>query len=104
MLLTVAEIPLAAMEYTIVFAGSDEAPVPAILLGIGQNENLYVDDQGAWNAKYIPAFVRRYPFVFTQSEDGRTLTLCVDEGCTGCNHDGRGERLFDADGERTGYL
>ena len=102
--LTVAEIPLAAMEYTIVFAGSDEAPVPAILLGTGKNENLYVDERGAWSAKYIPAFVRRYPFVFAQSEDGKTLTLCVDEDFDGCNRDGRGERLFDSERERTGYL
>ena len=32
------------------------------------------------------------------------LRLCIDEAFDGCNEDGRGERLFDADGEQTQYL
>ncbi len=48
--------------------------MPAVLLGIRDQENLYVDDNGAWNAKYIPAFVRRYPFVFS-SQDKNTFNL-----------------------------
>jgi hypothetical protein len=102
--LTAAEFPLAAPEYAIVFAGKDDDVVPLVILGAQKDQNLYVADDGSWKAQYIPAFVRRYPFVFAQSPDGKTLTLCIDEGFAGCNRDGRGERLFDADGERTGYL
>jgi hypothetical protein len=103
-ILTAVEIPLAAREYTIVFAGNDDVVVPVVILGIKDGENLYVKDDGGWDATYIPAFVRRYPFVFSQSDDGKTFTLCVDEDWAGCNREGHGEKLFDEPGERTEYL
>ena len=101
--LTAVEIPRAAREYTIVFAGEDEV-TPIAVVGVEGNENVYVSEDGTWNADYVPAFVRRYPFVFALSEDGKQLTLCVDESWGGCNNEGKGERLFDEKGERTPYL
>jgi len=97
------EFDAACAEYAIVFAGEDGAVMPVALLGIRDNENLYVDDNGGWNARYIPAFVRRYPFVFS-SADGARFTLCLDEEFPGVNRRGVGERLFDAEGARTQYL
>lgn len=102
--LTAAEFALAATEYTIVFAGSDEAVAPMVILGADKDQNLYVNEDNSWRATYIPAFVRRYPFVFAQGQDAKTLTLCVDEQFSGCNREGRGEHLFDSEGERTAYL
>jgi hypothetical protein len=102
--LTAVEIPLAAQEYTIVFAGTDDVVAPVAVLGIEGNENLYIAEDGNWNAKYIPAFVRRYPFVFSENEDKTQFTLCVDESWTGCNREGRGEKLFDENGEQSAYL
>ncbi len=67
-------------------------------------ENLFVDDDGRWDAGYVPAFVRRYPFVFANLSDRNRLTLCVDEASDALNHEGRGERLFDGAGARTTYL
>jgi len=101
--LTCVEFPRAAREYTIVFAGDKEV-VPVALLGTSDAENLYVSSEGEWSADYVPAFVRRYPFVFSMSEDKTKLTLCVDESWAGCNREGRGQRLFDDQGERTAYL
>ncbi len=98
------EFPNAAEEYSIVFAGEGESLLPVVLMGVREDENLYVDSDGGWAAKYIPAFVRRYPFVFSSADEGATLTLCIDEGFEGCNEEGRGERLFDAEGEQTQYL
>jgi hypothetical protein len=63
-----------------------------------------VDADGKWRGKYVPAFVRRYPFVFSQDDAQRTFTLHIDETFVGCNQAGRGERLFDADGAQTQYL
>ena len=105
--LMVAEFGSAAPEYTIVFGGSAGEIIPVALLGIRDAENLYVDEQGAWTGRYVPAFLRRYPFVFSSdnpNEADAVFTLCVDEEFAGCNDEGRGERLFDADGERTQYL
>ena len=67
-------------------------------------DNLFVDAEGAWQAKYIPAFARRYPYVFSSSDQGKTLTLCIDEEYPGLNTDDEGERLFTDDGEQTEYL
>jgi hypothetical protein len=102
--LMAVEIPLAAREYTIVFAGTEQAVTPVVVLGFADAQNLYLDENKAWKADYIPAFVRRYPFVFAQNEDASQFTLCVDEDWAGCNREGRGQRLFDDQGGQTEYL
>jgi hypothetical protein len=103
--LTAVEFPLAAGEYTIVFAGKDEALQPIAVLGLKTDENLYLDDEGHWKADYLPAFVRRYPFVFSRnSEDENKLILSIDEEYGGWNQEGRGHRLFDDEGKRTEYF
>ena len=98
-----AEFASAALEYAIVFGVTGDAVMPVVVLGVRTDENLYVTREGSWQAKYIPAFVRRYPFVFSSRED-RTLTLCVDEAFPGFNQRGRGERLFGDDGKPTPYV
>ena len=102
--LLATEIPAAAAEYAIVFTGTDETVMPAALLGIRNDDNVYLTETGGWHAKYIPAFVRRYPFVFSSSGNGARFTLCFDEEFSGCNQEGRGQRLFDDEGQATPYL
>lgn len=102
--LTAVEFPLAAAEYAIVFAQSGEEVVPVVILGARAGENLYVKDDDSWNAKYIPAFVRRYPFVFAAKDEGKTFTLCIDEAFQGLNYQERGQALFDAEGKQTKYV
>ncbi len=103
--LVAAEFERAAAEYPIVFAGEGDALAPAAILGLHDGENLFLKPDGSWDGAYIPAFLRRYPFVFASTgENGETLTLCLDDAFDGVNRDGRGERLFDAEGERTQYL
>jgi hypothetical protein len=101
---TAVEFAQAATEYPVVFAGNDQTVFPAVILGARANENLHVDGEGKWRGRYIPAFVRRYPFVFSQDAEGKTFTLNIDETFEGCNQAGRGEKLFDADGAQTQYL
>jgi hypothetical protein len=102
--LTAVEVRPAAAEYVVVFTSAGESVMPAAVLGVEPALNLFVKDDGTWDAAYVPAFVRRYPFVFADNPDATTLTLCIDESFGGCNREGRGERLFDSAGERTGYL
>jgi hypothetical protein len=102
--LTAVEFPFAAMEYSIVFVGTEEASTPVALLGVKPEENLYLEDGHRWKARYIPAFVRRYPFVFSRGADAHTYTLCIDESYGGWNLQGRGEALFDATGAGTEFL
>jgi hypothetical protein len=102
--LMAVEFPQAAAEYAIVFSGTPEAFIPAVILGMRGEENLYLTGQGGWEAKYIPAFVRRYPFVFSSSQDGKTFTLCIDEAFPGFNQAARGQRLFGEDKKPTPYV
>ena len=102
--LTAVEFASAGGEYAIVFAGQGDTVMPSVVLGVRNGENRYVADDGTWTARYVPAFLRRYPFVFSSTDQGKTFTLCIDEEYAGFNQEGRGERLFDADGERTRYL
>jgi SapC len=102
--LMAVEFPHAAADYAVVFSGTAEAFIPAVILGMRGNENLYLGEQGGWQAKYIPAFVRRYPFVFSTSQDGKTFTLCIDEAFPGFNQQGRGQRLFGDDKQPSTYV
>jgi len=102
--LMASEFAGAALEYAIVFGGTGDVVMPVTVLGVRTDENLYVTREGGWQAKYIPAFVRRYPFVFSSRDDGKTFTLCIDEAFPGFNQSGRGERLFGDDGKPTPYV
>lgn len=92
-----AEWPDAALEFPILFVHSGEldaagAPVitPVVLLGLAQGENLIVEGT-RWCARYVPAFIRRYPFV--PGRDG----MLIDSAWSGWSST-EGEALFDAQG------
>jgi hypothetical protein len=102
--LMAVEFPEAAADYAIVFAGTQENVMPAVILGIRDKENLYLSKDSTWQAKYIPAFVRRYPFVFSMSPDEQRFVLCIDEEFSGFNREGRGQRLFGEDGKPSQYV
>jgi hypothetical protein len=102
--ITAVEFPVAAREYTIVFTGKGDTLAPAVILGVKSGENLYMGKDDSFSAKYVPAFLRRYPFVFSSVDKGENLTLCIDTSFKGCNQEGQGERLFDSEGKQTVYL
>lgn len=83
-----------AREYPIVFARGETGYLPAALLGLRDAENLYVGTKGIWDARYVPAFVRRYPFVPGKGARGEML-VCIDEASP-CFDTELGEPLFDA--------
>lgn len=102
--LTAVEFRRATPDYAVVFAGEGDAVIPVAILGAEAERNAFVKADGSWDGSYVPAYVRRYPFVFASSDDGRNFTLCIDDTFGGCNREGRGERLFDTAGARTQYL
>jgi hypothetical protein len=99
----VIEIPLAARSYPIVFVKGEDGMTPLALLGLSEGKNLYVNEDGTWTGAYVPAFVRRYPFVLAKDRDNDSFTLCIDEASERCNDEGRGEALF-FEGEPSPYL
>lgn len=93
----------AATEYAIVFAETGNDILPAVVLGLRPNENLYVGSDAKWDARYIPAFIRRYPFVFSIGSNRQVVTLCIDETYPGLNRENKGSRLFKEDGKPSVY-
>jgi len=93
----------AAKEYPVVFAKAGEAFVPVALVGLRNEENLFVDAEGKWDARYVPAFARRYPFVLAQGGPEDKLTVCIDESFSGFNAE-EGQPLFDESGEQSPRL
>ena len=93
-------------EYPIVFAkDGNEKIFPVALLGLQKNSNLFVDSKGKWLADYIPAYVRRYPFILAiPDEKEPTFTVCIDESFPGFNTAKEGNPLFDENGEQQDLL
>lgn len=79
--LLISELPLALRHYPLVFlpGGEGQAPALAVLVGLGNERNLFVDAQGIWRAgTYIPAYVRRYPFHVLRVETQADPLLAID--------------------------
>lgn len=79
--LTVTEFSAAALSYPIIFTGENRQPVA--VMGLSSNENLFVAPDGEFRADaYVPAYVRRYPFVFADDKQNQRLILCIDRGAS----------------------
>ncbi|ANC54795.1 MULTISPECIES: SapC family protein [unclassified Brevundimonas] len=79
--LTVTEFSAAALSYPIIFTGENRQPV--VVMGLSSNENLFVAPDGEFRADaYVPAYVRRYPFVFADDKQNQRLILCIDRGAS----------------------
>lgn len=93
--LTVEEFPQAQRNFPIIFTAG-ENPVPLVLMGMNEGVNVFVDDDGTVNTPvYIPAYVRRYPFMLARLRpDSEELSLCVDPSSDLVGDIEEGEGLF----------
>ena len=74
--LVLADIPEAAKRYPIVLT-RDAHPMPVAMVGL-ERRNYFIDAAGQWaKGCYVPAYVRKYPFVFAKAEPDE-LVLCID--------------------------
>lgn len=77
--ITMIELPNVMQFYPIAFSAAAPA-TPLAILGLRENENLFVNEDGSWvENTYVPAYIRRYPFIFAKNDDGDRLILCVDD-------------------------
>jgi hypothetical protein len=75
------ELASAMHHYPIVFTTTGR-PAALAVLGLEPDLNFFVDDDGRWQPDaYIPAYIRRYPFILSERSDSTELTLCIDEEC-----------------------
>ena len=102
--LLISEFAHAVLEYAIVFGGENENVASGALLSLEPSGNAYLGPRGEWRAKYVPAFLRRYPFLLASTDGGKTVSLCIDESCSGFNQSGRGIPLFTGIGQMSPHL
>lgn len=94
--LNMTELAAASRYYPIVFIG-DETPMPVAVVGLRQDENLFVDAEGKWAKNtYIPSYVRRYPFIFVTNDEQSQFSLCIDRAAPHLVKEG-GVALFDGE-------
>ena len=96
--LTVEEFTHAQRSFPIIFSAGDE-PVPLALMGLNEGVNTYIDADGKpiGEPAYMPAYLRRYPFILARLQpDSDELSLCIDP-TSGALSDDDGELLFDGD-------
>jgi hypothetical protein len=99
--LTVTEFAPAALSFPVIFAGEERTPLA--IMGLNTGENLFVHADGGFEpGVYIPAYIRRYPFVLANDEGGERLIVCIDTG-SDLLKKGGDTPLFDAKGEPTEY-
>lgn len=96
----VHEFARAASLYPVVFLEDKEQDSfrPVVLMGMDAGENLFVGADGKWQASYVPAIIRRYPFALASAGEEGKFTVCIDEG-SDLISDTDGLPLFNEQGE-----
>jgi hypothetical protein len=98
--LTAPEFVMVARHYPIIFVG--DQLVPTAVMGLRIDENLYISKDGEWdNYAYVPAYIRRFPFILLGNEGDERLQLGVEETAGSSKPDARA--LFEG-GKETEFL
>lgn len=92
------EFAKAQRSFPIVFSAS-EKPFPLALMGLNEGVNVFLDAEGGFNPNlYIPAYVRRYPFLLARLDpNGDDLSLCFDPTSDLVGTFDEGDALFSGD-------
>jgi hypothetical protein len=94
------EFPAAATSFPIIFAGDERVPVA--VMGLNPGDNLFFDKSGTVRPDmYLPAYIRRFPFVAAQDDVAKRAVVCIDVGAEMVSEDGE-MKLFE-NGELTEY-
>ena len=80
------EVAQAAFDYPVLIAKTDEGVFPIALLSLRENENLFVNGNGAWEKEFhIPSFLKTYPFMVTKPEWNKESVIMYDGSYNGIN-------------------
>ena len=99
---TVDDFTLVQRHYPIVFSVGENS-IPIALMGLNEGVNVFLDEDGRpLDANiYIPAYIRRYPFLLARLRpDSDELSLCFDPSANAVGDFDEGQPLFE-DGQPT---
>ncbi|MFQ5610186.1 MAG: SapC family protein [Woeseiaceae bacterium] len=75
--LTLTELSSAQRHYPIIFSQLEQ-PLPLAVVGVIDEQNLFVDEAGNWDEMcYLPMYLRCYPFAFATGGENQ-LAVVVD--------------------------
>lgn len=93
----VDEFELALDDLPIAFLPAEGVPSAVFVTGLKPGGNVFISDDGLWDGKYAPAYLRRYPFIVGDVTDGDPI-LCIDDTYEGLSEK-EGEPFFTKSGE-----
>lgn len=91
--LGLSEVVAAARDYPVVFT-DDGRSLPVALLTLDRQRSPLVDDDGRWLGGYLPAHLRRYPFILGDDAVARRYVLMLDREAPQLAAGEEGEPLF----------
>lgn len=99
--ITVDEFSAAQRNFPIIFTAG-ENPVPLALMGLNEGVNVFMGEDGRFSEQvYVPAYVRRYPFMLAKlRDDSDELSVCFDPTAGAIGAFDEGDALFE-DGQPT---
>ncbi|MGZ6038050.1 MAG: SapC family protein [Phenylobacterium sp.] len=100
--LTVGEFPSAVATGPIIFMGEEKLPI--LVMGLNAGDNMFLRPDGLFEAGvYIPAYIRRYPFIFANDDAAKQMVLCIDRAAEFVVDKGFDQPFFEADGQPSQY-
>lgn len=102
----VQEFALAGAHYPVAFAKEQDQDVyfPVAIMGLEQNVNLFVSDDGKWEGMYMPARYTHKPLtVIPNKDDPNMFGIAIDVDADIVSED-EGELLFTEDGKESEHL
>jgi Holliday junction resolvase len=104
--LAITEFYEACKDYPILFAKDVNGSwMATAMLGYKEKENLFIDEEGVWEKqRYIPAHIRRYPFIYVNNTETKELTLAVDGDYKSEDTQDEVRKLFLEDGTNSEFL
>jgi len=96
------EFASALGHLSVAFLPGAGAPSAVFVTGLAPGTSAFVTEDGQWSAEYLPAYLRRYPFIIGEV-DGQDPVLCIDDSYEGLGRE-TGERFFSDDGKSEARL
>jgi hypothetical protein len=106
---SVSEFADAAMSFPILFVRSaqdalgKDTVTPVAVFGMQPGENLFVTPDQKWDAPYVPAMLRAYPFTMARIEGSDRWAMVFDNTWEGMSRT-EGIALFNENGEASELL
>ncbi len=95
--IALSELSKLLPHYCIAFVKDEEGYQAVVLLGLGEQKNVYLNNENKWLAAYVPENLRPYPFILGDTDDNKKV-LCINDShlCEEGEH-----RLFEENGDLT---